>query len=223
MIRVLRTAGWLLIAAGAVILLYLVYLLFWTNRTTQGAQAQLLEEWNLQYGGLPGESAPAVTDRPRGPATPIEAGDAYAAIWFERPGNDEPPVTEAVLFVVEGTSLDILRRGPGHYVETAAPGEQGNFAISGHRTTYGAPFYHQDELQAGDEIHVVDRSGSEWVYVVRRSQVVAPTDLWVIGEDPLGNGEPVMTLTTCHPRFSAAQRLITWAVLAPESGREVAA
>lgn len=221
--RVLRTAGWVLIAAGAVILLYLVYLLFWTNRTTHVAQNELLEEWNLHYGGLPGESAPVTTDPPRGPVTPVAAGDAYAAMWFERPGSDQPPVTDAVLFVVEGTDLEILKRGPGHYVETAGPGEQGNFAVSGHRTTYGAPFYHQDELQAGDEIHVVDRSGRQWTYIVQRSEVVDPTDLWVIGDDPLGNGRPVMTLTTCHPRFSAARRLITFAELAPGSGAEVAA
>ncbi|MBW3578496.1 MAG: class E sortase [Actinobacteria bacterium] len=216
MSKVLRAVGWLLIATGAVILLYMVYLLLWTNRSADASQRELLDQWEVSYGALDGD--PAAPAEPAAPADPgpVDPGGAYAAMWFERPGNDTAPVRDGVLFVVEGTSLEVLKRGPGHYTDTAAPGESGNFAVSGHRTTYGAPFYHQDQLQPGDEIHVVDRERREWVYVVRRSQVVAPTAMWVIGRDPLGTGQPTMTLTTCHPRFSAAQRLVTFAELRPE-------
>lgn len=217
MSRIVRGVGWTLIAAGVLILLYLAYLLFYTNFTTDQAQDGLLETWQAEYGQLPGEgelaSGPDDVEEPR----QVDPGDAYAAMWFERPGADEPVVRDGTLFIVEGVTLDHLKSGPGHYPDTAAPGHEGNFAISGHRTTYGAPFYHLDQLQEGDEIHVVDRQQREWVYVVRRQQIVAPTALWVIGEDPLDTGAPTMTLTTCHPRFSAAQRLIVFAELQGEA------
>lgn len=214
MSRVVRGIGWTLIAAGALILLYLAYLLFYTNLTTDQAQDALLDDWQAEYGTLPGEGEVAAGPTEDVEETPpVDPGEAYAAIWFERPGSDEPIVRDGPLFVVEGVTLEHLKRGPGHYPGTAAPGHEGNFAVSGHRTTYGAPFYHLDQLQEGDEIHVVDRQQRKWVYVVKRQEVVAPTALWVIGEDPLENGVPTMTLTTCHPRFSAAQRLIVFAEL----------
>ncbi|MGH3443526.1 MAG: class E sortase, partial [Nitriliruptorales bacterium] len=125
----------------------------------------------------------------------------------------DPPVGDDPLVAVEGVSREQLQRGPGHYPGTALPGEDGNVVISGHRTTYGAPFFRLDELQPGDRIHVLDRARQEWVYEVRKSQVVAPTALWVTERDPLGTGAPMLTLTTCHPRFSSAQRLIVFAEL----------
>ena len=103
------------------------------------------------------------------------------------------------------------------------PGGAGNLAIAGHRTTYGAPFWSLNELQEGDTIHVVDREGREWIYAYREQQVVAPTDLWVVGQDPLERGEPTITLTTCHPRGSAAQRLIAWGELLEEPIESTAA
>lgn len=213
-----RLLGWTLILLGAATLLYLAYLLFWTGIETSRAQAQLLEAWELEVG--PVEPAP-----PDGPSRTLdgigqtdaagtaELGDAFAAMWFERPGSDQRPAHASTLLVVEGVGVEDLKRGPGHYPKTAAPGEPGNFAVAGHRTTYGAPFYDLDELRAGDEIHVVDRAGREWVYIVERSEVVQPSETWVVGDDPLGTGRPTLTLTTCTPRFSAAQRLIVFAQL----------
>jgi sortase A len=219
--RLLRAIGWLLIAVGVVVLLYLVYTLLYTNLVTARAQDRLSDEWTLQYGAL-GDPLPGeVQDRPAPPpppspppSQPVAAGDAYAAMWFERPGSDERPVRGEPFFVVEGTAYDDLKRGPGHYEDTAAPGQPGNFAVAGHRTTYGAPFYHLDELRPGDEVHVVDRQQREWVYEVTETRVVLPGDVRVIGPDPLGTGEPMLTLTTCEPRFSAEKRLIVFAQLA---------
>lgn len=212
MTKVIRGAGWTLISVGVLILLYLVYLMFFTTLTTDRAQRSLLEEWELEYGAVEGDRPIGAAERPDAAQDePVEPGDAYAVMWFERAGerilHDEP------LFVVEGVTVDDLRSGPGHYPDSEAPGGAGNFAISGHRTTYGAPFYHLDQLAAGDEIHVVDRAGATWVYTVTEQRIVAPTDVWVVGDDPLGDGEPLLTLTTCHPRFSAAQRLIVFATL----------
>ena len=224
MTKVIRGIGWTLISVGVLILLYLVYLMFFTTLTTDRAQRSLLEEWELNYGavedGVPVESG----DEPdEGDEEPVDAGDAYAVIWFERPSTGERIVTDEPLFVVEGVTLDHLRSGPGHYPDTAAPGADGNFALSGHRTTYGAPFYDLDELEAGDEVHVVDRDGARWVYEVVEERVVTPQDVWVVGEDPLDTGEPTLTLTTCHPRFSASQRLIVWATLRSDAAADVAA
>lgn len=217
--RVLRGVGWLLIAAGTLVLLYIVYLLVFTNVTTRRAQNELLATWQAEVGTLPvGESAaprvvPAAPPLAQAPPRRVELRGAYAAIWFERPGNGAPIVYDGPLFVVEGVEIEELKRGPGHYPSTAPPGHEGNFAVAGHRTTYGAPFYHLDELAPGDEVHVVDRQGRRWIYVVRTNRIVRPNDVWVLAEDPLGTGQPTMTLTTCHPRFSAAQRLVTFAEL----------
>jgi sortase A len=212
--RLVRGVGWTLIATGVVILLYLVYLLFFTNVQTDRAQGELLDAWELQIGtpddALPAEDVDDATEA----ADPVDPGGAYAALWFERGG--ERIVHDDTLYVVEGVSVADLRRGPGHYPDTAEPGEVGNLGISGHRTTYGAPFYHLDRLQEGDRIHVVDRDNREWVYAFHERRIVQPTDTWVIGDDPLGTGGALLTLTTCHPRLSAAQRMIVFATLVGE-------
>jgi sortase A len=105
--------------------------------------------------------------------------------------------------VVEGVSVADLKKGPGHYPGTAMAGQLGNMVISGHRTTYGAPFNRLDELQVGDEIVVYDRSGP-FKYLVSEKKIVKPTAVEVL--DPTSDAR--LTLTTCHPKFSARERLI---------------
>jgi sortase A len=216
--RVVRGVGWLLVVAGSVVLLYVVYLLWFTNLETDRAQRGFAEDWDRTVPTL--SAGPTAEDEPEAgepepaepePNEPIGVGEAFAAMWFERDG--ERVVNDEVLYVVHGVSLDLLRLGPGHYPDSDVPGGPGNLAIAGHRTTYGAPFWSLEELTDGDTIHVVDRRGDEWVYAYREVRIVAPQDVWVVGEDPLGSGAPTITLTTCHPRFSAAQRLIAWGEL----------
>lgn len=217
MTRVVRGVGWLLLVSGAVVLLYVVYLMWFTNLGTSQAQRELAESWErtTQGQGEPTEDTDADADAEEEPGsdeTAVEPGDAYAMLWFERDGARI--VTDDPLYVVSGVTLDDLRAGPGHYPDSAAPGDDGNLGIAGHRTTYGAPFWSLDELREGDTIHVVDRDGQEWVYAYVEQRVVTPTDTWVVDEpDPLELGAPTVTLTTCHPRFSAAQRLIAWGEL----------
>ncbi len=209
--RVARVAGWTLITAGVVVLLYVVHLLFVSNLHTDQAQRGLAEAWATE---VEEPDDPDATPEPEEPADePVDVGEAYAALWFERPGSDEPVVRDGELYVVSGVTPEALRRGPGHYPDSSPPGGEGNFAVAGHRTTYGAPFYHLDELVIGDEVHVVGRDGRHWRYVVRETMVVSPDDTWVVGPDPLGDGLPLLTLTTCHPRFSAAQRYVVFAGL----------
>jgi sortase A len=187
-----------------VVLLYVVYLMWFTNLGTDQAQRDMAEAWELDLQSRV-EAAEDAGDED------LDPGSAYAMLWFERDGD--PIVTDDPYYVVSGVTLDDLRAGPGHYPESDSPGGDGNVAIAGHRTTYGAPFWSLDELQQGDTIHVVDRDGEEWVYEFTEQRVVSPADTWVVGEDPLETGEPTITLTTCHPRFSAAQRLIAWGEL----------
>lgn len=214
MTRIVRGVGWTLVVSGAVVLLYVVYLFWFTDLSTNASQRDLAAAWERRVAAAPADpgSSPASGEDPDGSATDtVEPGEGFAALWFERAG--QRVVTDEVLYVVEGVTLDHLRLGPGHYPDSAAPGADGNLAIAGHRTTYGRPFWALDELRDGDTIHVVDRTGREWVYAYRRQQVVAPSDVWVVDDDPLGTGAPTITLTTCHPRFSAAQRLIAWGEL----------
>jgi sortase A len=210
--RLLRAVGWLFLFAGAIVLLYLVYSLFFTNLQTEAEQSELLEQWELDVGAVEAAAPPPAEAAPP-PAAPIDPGSALAVLQFSRPGSGEAVVSEQPLFVVNGVSVPDLQRGPGHYPDTALPGAPGNFAVAGHRTTYGAPFYHLDQLVPGDEIAVTDRAGSRFVYRVVEQRIVAPSDGSVIGPDPLGRGRPLLTLTTCHPRFSNAQRMIVFAEL----------
>ena len=105
--------------------------------------------------------------------------------------------------VVEGVDLGDLQKGPGHYPATPLPGQPGNAAIAGHRTTYGAPFFDLDSLKPDDEILVTTRQGS-FEYRVRASRVVSPDEVQVLNASP----DNRLTLTTCNPRFSASQRLV---------------
>lgn len=241
---VVRFIGWVLIVAGVVVGLFIVYLLFWTGRETAVAQRELLEDWaatteqwsieessgeersgeerSLEEWSLEGSEGGFTALPQVGPVEPDDdvaipdIGAAHSLLWFERDG--QRIVTDDVLSTVQGVGLETLVSGPGHYPNTEDPGEAGNFAISGHRTTYAAPFYNLDQLVPGDEIHVVDRDGRHFVYAVEELRVVLPDDVWVLDDDPLGlgsegGGDHWMTITTCHPRFSAAQRLIAFASL----------
>ncbi|MGH2707488.1 MAG: class E sortase, partial [Actinomycetota bacterium] len=108
--------------------------------------------------------------------------------------------------VVEGVSVDVLKKGPGHVPGTASPGQGGNMVISGHRTTYGAPFKRLDELEAGDEISLTTMQG-RFLYLVTDTRIVAPTEVSIL--NPTIDSR--LTLTTCHPKFSDRQRLVVLA------------
>jgi sortase A len=225
----LRFAGWALIGAGLVVLLYLAHLLFFTNASASAAQVRLLQEWEAAVGAAVTGSepdGPAAADEPvvgaASPSVPDEPS-AVAVLEFVRPGQAERPVQADPLLVVSGVTQSDLARGPGYYPGSALPGQDGNFAIAGHRTTYGAPFFHLDQLQAGDEIHATDRGGRRYRYRVAEQRVVGPAEVGVLASDPLGTGLPTITLTTCHPRFSARDRLIVFGVLLPESNEDAEA
>lgn len=132
----------------------------------------------------------------------ITEGDPIGHLHF--------PTLERGMYLFPGVSRSDLENGPGHFPETPMPGQLGNSAIAGHRTTWGEPFRHLDQLEVGDEI-VVEMPYGEFTYVVTGTEIVAPTDREVIATtDPT---LARLTLTTCHPVFSASQRLIIYAEL----------
>jgi sortase A len=131
----------------------------------------------------------------------VSTGDSLTRIKIPAIGLDT--------VVVEGTTPSALRAGAGHYPQTPLPCDLGNVGIAGHRTTYGRPFGNLDQLKPGDTIELTTPIGGCVYQVSKAPFVVAPSDLSVI--DP--TGERSLTLTTCNPKGSAAQRLIirgTW-------------
>ena len=109
-------------------------------------------------------------------------------------------------YVVEGTDTENLRKGPGHYPETPLPGDRGTVAIAGHRTTYGAPFRKLDELGPGQRIELEMPYGT-FVYRVQRTRVVESDALWITDRKRYDR----LVLSACHPLYSAAQRIVTFA------------
>lgn len=200
----LRGIGQTLITFGVVLLLFCVYELSFTNVYTGREQDRLGEDLRSAWQA----PAPAAVDAQ--PGVPI--GSGLAVLWIPRVGMSGSNAK----VVVEGVGTEDLKRGPGHYPGTALPGAIGNSVISGHRTTYGAPFHRIDELQVGDAI-VVETRDMWFTYRMTRQQIVAPTAVEVTYPVP-GNrtARPtarLMTLTTCHPKFSARSRLVVSARL----------
>lgn len=142
---------------------------------------------------------------------PIERGDAIARLQIPKIDQD--------LYVVAGVSLDDLKNGPGHYPETPLPGQLGNASIAGHRTTYGAPFFDVDQLVAGDQLIVTTITGDRYVYEVTGTQIVTAADYWVVTtRDPT---VAELTLTSCHPKYTARDRIVVHSVLVPELSSNV--
>jgi sortase A len=120
------------------------------------------------------------------------------------------PAIDVDVVVVAGTTASALRAGAGHYPETPLPCEIGNVAIAGHRTTYGRPFHNLDLLSPGDQITLETPIGSCTYEVSREPWIVQPTALDVVANTP---DEAALTLTTCHPKGSARERLIVRATM----------
>ena len=201
----IRGLGRVMVTVGAVVLLFVVYQLWGTGLREAQAQSDLTEAFS---GALAAEAdepqqVPAGDARPETVPLAPPAGEAIAIIRIPKIGVEKA--------VVEGVAISDLRKGPGHYPDTPLPGQGGNSGIAGHRTTYGAPFFELDQLVAGDEI-LVRTIHDELRYVVDRTLVVRPDQVEVL--DP--TEESRLTLTTCHPRYSARERLIVSAVLVEE-------
>jgi sortase A len=170
--------------------------LLWGTGIVHGAQQdQLRDDLEVRI------DAAAVVAEPEAEPPPQLPGQAYAIMHIPDLEMDE--------VVVEGITTEALKKGPGHYPKSADPWDgAGKVAIAGHRTTYGAPFWDLDKLDAGDQIQLQTEQGV-FEYVVTRTRIVAPSAT----EVTLPTARPTLILTTCNPRFSAAERLVVFADL----------
>jgi sortase A len=150
-------------------------------------------------------TVPPTTVPPTVALPPVELGDAVAVL--------EIPRIDVTQYVVAGVRTADLKRGVGHFPDTPMPGQFGNAALAGHRTTYGAPFFDVDQLAPGDEIKVTTLFGS-YVYRVTGTQIVSPSDYQVIATTSVD--EATLTLVSCHPRYTARERIIVSAALDTE-------
>jgi sortase A len=199
--RLLRGTGWTFIGMGSFVLYFLVYQLVGTNAVTSRGQDELRSELQREWSATP--AAPSRNPKKVVPRR-VAPGKALAVL-------DIPRIDLNNKVIVEGVGRDELRKGPGHVPSTVLPGQPGTFGISGHRTTYGAPFYRLNELAKGDTITVVTREAI-YTYTVTHTAIVRPTDTQVLDNVPGPDGKPkaTITMTTCNPRYSARQRLIVF-------------
>ncbi|NLP84872.1 class E sortase [Microbacterium sp. CFH 90308] len=219
---VIGVLGELLITAGVIVLLYVAWQL-WLGDVIYGAQRnamgqELSEQWQQEYEAS--DPAPVATDEPEpaGPVTaepPIlpEPGDAeiFATMRIPRFGSDY--VVPMAGGVSPARTLDTI--GIGHYPGTSMPGEPGNFAVAAHRTTFGAPFNRIAELHVGDAIVVETRAGW-YTYRFRSLEYVTPKEVEVLLPVPqamdVPAGTPYITMTSCSPKFSLAERIVGYGV-----------
>ncbi len=210
----LITAGVVILADAAITLawqeplssLYSSYQQRSADRELAAARSEFLDE-------------PAVRDL-RGPTganrrrSVQQRAGRLADIYAKRLSNGEAigRITAAAAaidhVVVEGTDEADLRKGPGHYPDTALPGQGRTIGIAGHRTTYGAPFNDIDSFQQGDRIELEMPYGT-FTYRVRDTKIVDPTEVSIVDD----TGRELLVLTACHPLYSAAKRYAVFASL----------
>jgi sortase A len=206
--KVLGGVGRTFITAGVLILLFVAYQLWGTGIRTAQAQNDLEKDFDEILEEVEQTPSTTTTTVPGEPVTvptipPVPEGEPTARIVAPAIGLD--------WIVVEGVTLADLKKGPGHYPETPLPGQEGNAAIAGHRTTYGAPFNRIDELEPGDEIIVTTVQG-EFTYNVTEQLIVSPKQVEVLADA----GDDRLTLTACHPKYSARERIVVVAELAED-------
>lgn len=214
--------GELAVTAGVVLVLFVVWQLGYEGVVQGRAQSGVVSGLEQRFGAAP--SVPSVPPGPSGVATPptspgttptIESqpapGTAFAILRVPRLGG--PTWSKPVL---EGTGLDVLAQGLGHYTSTALPGQVGNLAIAGHRAGHGNPLIDIDAIRDGDVLLVETQVGY-YVYRATGHEIVPPTTVQVLDPVPNRPGATptaaVLTLTSCDPRYGSTNRYIVYARL----------
>lgn len=212
--RFLAAVGRTMITVGLLILAFVAYQLWGTGIRAAQAQNQLENQFTELLDQATVTTSTTSTTTPSTSSTVTTPPSTVEPIPGVAEGEPTARITAPKIgldwIAVEGVALTDLKKGPGHYMQTPLPGQEGNAAIAGHRTTYGAPFNRIDELDPGDEITVETVQGT-FTYIVSETQIVAPSQVDVLDD----KGDNRLTLTACHPKFSARQRIIVVALLAP--------
>jgi len=220
--------GELLLTAGVVVLLFLGWQLWWNDAILAASQTasahQLSAQWDESASTSP--STPASTPAPTPsasaePAAPADFGDPLVAAEPDHAdviGNLYVPRygDSYVRTIAEGTTGDILnstRLGLGHYDGTQMPGAVGNFAIAAHRSAYGGGMHLINEFRLGDPI-VVETADGWYTYRFTNLEYVDPTEVGVLAPVPQEPGvtatDRTITLTSCNPLYSTAERIIAY-------------
>ena len=218
---IVRTVSELCITAGSLIVLFVVYVLFWTGVRADSAMHDQIDRLQRQWtqhtarpsapAAAPGASASPENQADQAAPAAYHYGKPFAIMYIPRLGFtwNKP--------VLEGTGTDVLKKGLAHYARTARLGQLGNFAVAGHRRTYGDPFKDFPELRPGDAVVLTD--GTTWfTYRIDKGPYkTVPTDVGVIDPVPRESGYRgagrYLTLTTCDPEWGHSHRLIVWAHL----------
>jgi sortase A len=208
---VLGGVGRVLVAAGIVVLLFVGYELWGTGLHESQGQHKLKRQYDAMLRQLPraptGDQPTLASsvDLPPGKPAPTTRAPQDGSVV----GRIQIPAISLDTYIIEGITKADLENGPGHYPSTPLPGQKGNVGIAGHRTTYGHPFGNVDQLHPGDEIDITTVQG-HFRYRIFDTIIVDPSDTHVL--DYMGDNR--LTLTSCNPKYSAAQRIVVQAKLA---------
>ena len=210
----LRFVGAVLAMSGVLLLLDVGVTLLWQEPVSAVLAARdqntLVRELGQESQRFRQSVNAASAQGPRARQAPARAAREFAARLRtgDAFGRVAMPTLDRSYVVAEGTDTETLRTGPGHYTGTGLPGMRRTVALAGHRTTYLAPFAEIDELERGDPI-VLTMPYGRFTYRVESSRVVDPSAIWVTKR-----GSDRLVLTSCHPPFSAAERIVVFARLA---------
>jgi sortase A len=210
--RLTRILGTLLVAGGALTLVWVIVVWRWedpfTAVYTHFAQARLAHSYDRRAAAF----HPKLTHSDLASAKLQLAGDARA---YARTLHTGDPVGRIKIgriglnmVVVQGTDHDTLKKGPGHYEQSALPGQGHLIYVAGHRTTYLAPFAYINNIRAGDYVSFEVPYGT-FTYRVTRHYVVDDNDVAALKD----HGSEILRLQACHPRFFATHRYLVDAKL----------
>lgn len=205
----LGVLGEILVTLAAVALLYIFYQLVYTNLNSEiqtrelasDFKSRVLDEAELSSNGVNTNSAEPKSLKPATVIGLMYIPALKSDVWGEP--------------IVAGTGYSELAQGIGHYTQNQLPAEAGNFAVAGHRVTYGQPFYHFEKLATGDEVFVLMEEG--WYsYELIANEKIQESEVWVLGEVQsqlgLSPEEKIITLTTCDPRWNSTRRWAWWGI-----------
>lgn len=210
-VSIIGVIGELILTAGVVFGLFLVWQLVWTDVVAVKEQDQIIQQLEQEW-VTPSQIGEKHTDEPP-KIDEVSDGEIYGTVWIPSFSREKFPLAEGV-----GLEEVLNTKGAGHYPETAQVGEKGNFSIAGHRNTYGRPLYEIANLTDGDEI-IIETEDTYYVYVFDSSEITKPSNVEVIAPvpgDTTWSKEPTerfLTFTACHPMYSAQERYIVHAKL----------
>lgn len=220
----IRGLGEGFITLGVVILLFVVYQLYWTGVLARQARADELDKLgekmkqNLSAAPVVAQPSGTTPAQPPAPAPPPEykEGQSFAVMYIPRFGSDWKWT------ILAGTGTNTLKKGLGWYSTSAKAGQDGNFAVAGHRKTYGDPMIDFPDLRVGDKI-IINDTVNWYVYTLDKPIVngtsnkavykTLPDDTGVVAPVPVkayDKPDKYITLTTCEPEYGSSHRLIVW-------------